>query len=283
MNDVVQLLCVVVSLTGGIHCVSLLRNCRKPAASPAEPVEPVESLPKSARWKSVREKVNRYCQVVLATTFLAVAGSLLAGFAYRGLSLLWKENPLDQQLRRSITIVSIPGYPPVIVKYDTIRPDGAAIGIECHSKAVSDDQVRRLLQASPALRFLNLAHTDVSDSALGDLGRMHRLSTVTLIGTRVGDAGVRQLVKLKNLETLYLSDTRVTDNGLRLLVDVKGLRELGLRYTAVTDAGLEWIGCLDRLELLDVRNTGVTEEGANRLRSKQPGVEILSEWQQVQP
>lgn len=280
MDDVVQLLCVVVSLTGGIHCVSLLRDCRKPAASPAEPLK---SLSKSARWKSVRKKVNWYCEVILATTFLTVAGSLLAGLTYRGLSLLWEENPLDRQLRHSITIVAIPGYPPVIVKYDTIRPDGAAIGIECHSKAVSDDQVRRLLQASPALRFLNLAHTDVSDNALGDLGRMSRLSAVTLIGTRVGDAGVQQLAKLKNLEDLHLTGTRVTDNGVRLLADLKGLRQLGLRYTAVTDAGLEWLGCLDRLELLDVRNTGVTEEGVNRLRGKRPGVEILSDLQQVQP
>ncbi|MGI6417185.1 MAG: hypothetical protein ACOX1P_16105 [Thermoguttaceae bacterium] len=273
MNDVVQLLCVVVSLTGGIHCVSLLRHCRKPAASP---VEPLKSLSKSARWRAVREKVNWYCQVLLATTFLAVAGSLLVGFAYRGLSLLWKENPLDQQLRRSIAIVSSPGYPPVIVKYDTTRPAGEAIGIECHSKAVPDDHIHHLLHSAPTLRFLNLAHTDVSDNALGDVGRMKRLSAVTLIGTRVGDAGVQQLARLRNLKDLRLDGTNVTDKGLRFLVDVKGLRELGLRNTAVTDASLEWLGCLDRLELLDVRNTGVTEEGVNRLRSERPGVEILS-------
>ena len=273
-HDVVQLLCVVVSLTGGIHCVSLLRNCRKPAASPAEPVEPVESLPKSARWKSVREKVNRYCQVVLATTFLAVAGSLLAGFAYRGLSLLWKENPLDQQLRRSITIVSIPGYPPVIVKYDTIRPDGAAIGIECHGKAVSDDQLRRLLQATPTLQFLILAHSDVSDSALGDLGRMHKLSAVALIGTRIGDAGVQQLAKVKNLEDLHLSDTRVTDKGLRHLAELKSLRKLCLADTAVTDAGLEWLGRLENLQRLEPANTRVTEERINRLKQRLPNLAV---------
>lgn len=106
MNDIAELLCVLVSVTGGIYCVSLLRNCRKLAGAP---VEPVQSLSRSARRKSVCARVNRYCQVLLASAFLAAAASLLAGFAYRELSPFWNENPLDQQRQRSSENLLIPG------------------------------------------------------------------------------------------------------------------------------------------------------------------------------
>ena len=280
MNDVAELLCVVVSVTGGIYCVSLLRNSRKTAGAPGEAVK---SLSRSARRKSVCARFNRYCQVLLASAFLAAAATLLAGFAYRELSLLWKEAPLDEQLERSSETLLITGYPPVIVKYDSTQPDSPVFGIECHSKLISDDQVRRLLRQAPRLDYLNLAFTDVSDDALCDLSGTPGLRTVCVSGTRVGDLGLRHLTKLKNLEVLYLGGTKVTDDGLRCLADVRSLRKLSLRNTAVTDAGLEWLGSLDRLEELLLANPGVTNEGVSRLKNKRPGVVVFGQWDRAQP
>jgi hypothetical protein len=273
MDDIAQLLCVVVSLTGGIHCVSLLRNPKPPARSG----EPLKSLSRSTRRKSVCARINRFCQVLLATTFLAVAASLLAVFAYRTLPSLWKENPLDVRMRQSIASVSISGYPPITFKYDSTQPDRPVYSIECHSKLISDEQVRRLLHAVPGLLHLNLANTDISDNALCDLNCVPELCGVTLARTRVGDLGLRRLARLRNLEDLRLDGTEITDDGLRCLADVRSLRTLSLCDTAVTDAGLEWLlGRLDKLELLRVEDTGVTQDGVDRLKAKRPGVEILS-------
>ena len=274
MDDIAQWLCVVVSLTGGIHCVWLLRNSRKPAAQSGGPVR-LPSEPN--RRKLVCARINRFCQTLLAATFLAVASSLLAVFAYRTLPPLWKENPLDVRIRQTIATVSISGYPPITFKYDSTQPDRPVYGIECHSKRISNEQVRRLLDAAPALLDLNLAGTDVSDDALSNLSHLIGLRGVVLVRTRVGNRGLLHLAKLKNLEELYLDGTQVTDDGLRCLANTRSLRTLTLCKTAVTDAGLEWLlDRLDNLELLSVEDTGVTQDGVGRLRAKRPGVEILS-------
>ncbi|MGI6419920.1 MAG: leucine-rich repeat domain-containing protein [Thermoguttaceae bacterium] len=273
MNEVAQLLCVVVSLTGGIHCLSLLRDSRKPAAASGEPVK---SLSRSARRKFVCARVNRYCQVLLATTFLAVASSLLAGFGYRGLSRLWEQPLVDQQMRRSVETVLIQGCPPVLVDCDTSQPGRPVIGIDCVRKPISDNHIRSLLHQAPKLYWLNLAYTHITDEALCELSRVPKLRGLCLEGTRIGDRRLDHLVKLKSLEFLSLQATSITDKGLRHLADLKSLRKLNLGGTVVTDAGLEWLDSLDKLELLDLRNTSVTKEGINRLKRKRPVVEILS-------
>ena len=280
MTDLVQLLCVVVSVTGGVHCASLLRNPRQAVRLQAAPIK---LLSKAARGKYFCARVNRLCQVVLATGFLVVAASLLAGFVYRALSPLWHENPLDVQIRQSIATVSIPGYPPVILKYNSTQPDRPVYVVECHSKLISDEQVRRLLHTVPALLHLNLADTDISDNALCDLNCVPGLCAVNLAGTRVGDLGLRRLARLRNLEDLHLGGTEITDDGLRLLADVRTLQKLNLRNTAVTDAGLEWIGGLDGLRELDLVNTGVTGKGVSRLQGRQPDMAIPGQWDQIEP
>ncbi len=271
MTDLVQLLCIVVSVTGSVYCLSLLRDSRKRAGPPRGPLK---SLSKSVRRKYVCARLNRLCQVLLATAFLAVAASLLAGFVYRALSPLWKENPLDVQIRQSVATVLMPGYPPVIFKYDSTQPDRPVYSIECHSKLISDEQVRRLLHTAPALLQLNLANTDISDNALCDLNCVPGLCEVSLARTRVGDLGLRRLARLRNLEDLHLGGTKITDDGLRLLADARTLHKLSLRHTAVTDAGLEWLGGLDGLRELKLEHTGVTGKGVGRLKSKQPDMAI---------
>jgi hypothetical protein len=283
MNDLAHLLCVVVSLTGGIHCVSLLRNSRKPAESTREAVKSLPRLARVPRRKSVCARINRFCQFLLAATFLAVAASLLAIFAYRGLSSLWKEPLVDQQMRRSVETVLIQGCPPVLVDYDTSQPGGPIVGIDCARKPLSDDQLRRLLRQAPKLEYLSLAYTQITDEALCELRRVPSLQGISLKGTRIGDLRLDRLAKLTHLESLTLDGTNVTDKGLRCLAELKNLSKLCLTDTAVTDAGLEWLGSLDKLEELRLTNTRVTEEGINRLKSTLPRVTITRQGNGNQP
>jgi len=273
MNDVAKLLCILVSTSGGVYCVSLLRDCRNGAGAPRQPLR---SLSTSARWKSICARINWLCQVLLATAFLAVAASLLAGFAYRELSLLWRKDCLNEQVRRSIESVSIEGSPPVLVDYDTSQPGRPLVSIDCTRKPVSDNHLRILLHQAPKLAWLNLADTAITDEVLCELSRVPKLRGLCLLGTRIGDLRLDYVAKLKNLELLVLDGTRITDEGLRCLADLQSLRALTLRDTAVTNAGLEWLGELNKLEVLDLNNTRVTEEGINRLKSKRPRVEIFS-------
>lgn len=280
MNDLVQLLCILVCVTGGVYCLSLLRDCRRQARSLKEPIK---SSRDSARRKSVCARVNWLCQLLLATTFLAVAGTLLAGLAYRAAQLLWQENPIDQQLRCAIGTVTFPGCPPVVVRYDSSSTNPSIRFIDCAWKPISDDQLRRLLRKAPKLTQLNLAYTDIADDAMCELGRAPKLYGLCLAGTRIGNLRLQNLAKLKSLAVLNLNGTKITDDGLRCLGDVRSLRELHLCDTAVTDAGLAWLCRLDKLELLRLENTGVTQEGINRLKSKLPGVTITRQPNGNQP
>lgn len=274
MNIVAQLLCATVSLTGGVYCVWLLRNCRKPAQSAEEAVQSLPMSARLARWKSVCARINWLCQIVLATTFLAVATSMLATLAYRALSPLWEEPLVDQQMRRSVETALIQGCPPVLVDYDTSQPGGPVIGIDCVRKPISDNHLICLLHQAPKLYWLNLAHTDITDEALCELSRSPELLGLCLERTQIGDRRLDQLAKLNSLESLELDGTNITGKGLRHLADLKSLRKLYLNNTAVTDAGLAWLSSLDKLRLLDLRNTRVTEEGIDRLKRKLPGVII---------
>ena len=166
MNDLARFLCIVVSVTGSVQCLSLLRDCRK---RPGSSREPASQLWKSARHNSICTRVNRLCQILLATAFLAVAASLIGGFASRAMSLLWSEESIDEQFRRTFATLSIPGYPPLVVNYDTTQLDRPIIAIEARNKPISDEQVHDLLRMVPKLDYLNLSDTNVSDNALSDL------------------------------------------------------------------------------------------------------------------
>ncbi|MGI6416217.1 MAG: leucine-rich repeat domain-containing protein [Thermoguttaceae bacterium] len=270
MGAFAQLLCVVVSLTGGIHCVSLLRNSKPPARSG----EPLKLPSRSTRRKSVCAKINRFCQVLLATTFLAVAASLLAVFAYRTIPSLWGENPIEEQLRESVEIVSIEGCPTVVVDYDTSRAERPIVGIDCAARHVSDRHLRRLLKEAPKLHYLNLQQTDITNDAIRQLDGAARLHQLTLDVTRVGDLGLQHLARLQNLEDLSLDQTNITSAGLRHLADLKDLRWLSLRDTAITDTGLESLYHLDKLRELDLTGTRVTPQGISRLQSRLPGLAV---------
>ncbi|HQF00031.1 MAG TPA: hypothetical protein PLG06_09900, partial [Anaerolineae bacterium] len=156
--------------------------------------EAVQSLPMSARlarWKSVCARINWLCQIVLATTFLAVATSMLATLAYRALSPLWEEPLVDQQMRRSVETALIQGCPPVLVDYDTSQPGGPVIGIDCVRKPISDNHLICLLHQAPKLYWLNLAHTDITDEALCELRRprLFGRNCPSLNGRKFGEDG----------------------------------------------------------------------------------------------
>ena len=271
MNDLVQLLCISVSVTGGVYCLSLLRDCRRRARSAKEPTK---SSRGSSRRKSVCARVNWLCQLLLTAAFLAVAVSLLAGFACRAFFLLSRNSAGSQQQRCSFQTIAIPGCPPVVVDYDKSQAGQPIIGIDGARKPISDDQLRSLLRETPELVYLNLTYTSIGDDALCELSRAPKLHTLCLQGTRIGDLRLQNLAKLNRLETVFLDDTKITDKGLRSLADLKNLRELILSDTAVTDAGLQWLRGLDKLELLDLENTGVTQEGINCLKHELPDVII---------
>lgn len=113
------------------------------------------------------------------------------------------------------------------------RPAGAAFG---------DRELARLAPIAPAVEWLDLGGTSVTDSGLANLGAMRHLVRLHLDETKVGDDGLARLSGLKRIEYLNLRSTLVTDKGMATLRELPRLRSLYLWQTAVTPAAAKALG-----------------------------------------
>ncbi len=102
-----------------------------------------------------------------------------------------------------------------------------------------DAQLARLAPIAPALYWLDLGETAVTDAGLASLAAMKNLRRLHLDRTAVTDAGLAHLAPLGQLESLNLHATRITNTGLQTLRALPRLRSLYLWQTGVTPDGLE--------------------------------------------
>jgi len=101
-----------------------------------------------------------------------------------------------------------------------------------------DAMVAALKPLAPALVWLNLSRTAVTDDAMATVAALPHLRRLHLAKTGIGDAGLARLRDLTGLEFLNLYGTKTTDAGLRHLHGLTELRKLFLWQTEVTDEGV---------------------------------------------
>ena len=124
------------------------------------------------------------------------------------------------------------------------------------------DLVSPHLKQLPALTFLQILHTDVTDAGLRHLKGLTHLTTLHLINNRISNAGLEHLKELSSLTTLYLIGSRISDAGLVHLKELSSLAELDLSATLISDAGLQHIEamqCLSKLTIPGAFRTPLTE------------------------
>jgi len=105
-------------------------------------------------------------------------------------------------------------------------------------KNFGDEELAKLAQIGPNLRWLDLAGTKVSDSGLTQLKATPNLTRLHLERTGVTDAGLTNLTQLASLEYLDLYGTEVTDAGLDRLQSLAKLKQIYLWQTKVTPAAV---------------------------------------------
>jgi mono/diheme cytochrome c family protein/uncharacterized membrane protein len=114
--------------------------------------------------------------------------------------------------------------------------------LQCNSavagKNFGDDELGKLAQIGPNLRWLDLAGTQVTDSGLAHLKAMLNLTRLHLERTGITDAGLTNLTQLTSLEYLDLYGTEVTDGGLETLQSLPKLKQIYLWQTKVTPAAV---------------------------------------------
>jgi len=125
-----------------------------------------------------------------------------------------------------------------------LTPDGPWIDVNARpaGRAFGDGALAQLSPIAPAVQWLDLGGTSVTDAGLAALGPMRRLARLHLDQTKVTDSGLARLSQLKQIEYLNLRGTAVTDRGLAALRALPRLRNLYLWQTAVTPAAARALG-----------------------------------------
>lgn len=92
----------------------------------------------------------------------------------------------------------------------------------------------------PELHWLNLSHSNVTDSHLQSFQNCLALRVVEVVGCPLGDESVEVLTRLPNLTALYLSETQVTKEGVLPLLSCRKLEQLWLSKSLANE-GLKQI------------------------------------------
>ena len=122
-----------------------------------------------------------------------------------------------------------------------LAPDGPWLAVNARmlARRFGDDDLTELAALGPALQWLDLGETAVTDRGLAALAAMKNLRRLDLDRTAVTDAGLARLAPLARLEYLNLFGTAVTDAGLASLRPLLQLRSLYLWQTHVTPAAAD--------------------------------------------
>lgn len=142
---------------------------------------------------------------------------------------------------------------------------------------VTDAEVRQLRDLR-RLTHLGLSETRVTAAGLAVLSEFPRLSWLALRDAEsIDDLALAEVGRVRQLAELHLDATAVTDDGLRTLSGLTNLSSLSLNGTAVSDSGLQHLSGLTLLKSLSVSSTAVTDAGVERLRVKQPDLEVTDD------
>jgi hypothetical protein len=118
-------------------------------------------------------------------------------------------------------------------------------------RGFGDAELAALAGLAPAIQWLDLGGTSVTDEGMKIVGSMANLERLHLDGTKVTDEGLAPVGGLKHLQYLNLRGTAVTDQGLSHLRGLPRLRSLYVWQTAVTRAAVEALA----KEVVDPRRT----------------------------
>ena len=108
-----------------------------------------------------------------------------------------------------------------------------------HRADVEDADVAALDKVARHVAVLDLSGTKVTDRAFRKLGRMDRLTSLSLRDTSVTDTVMQYVVGLPNLRSLVLVGTEVTDQGVTSMMQMQGLTDVYLWRTKASSRGVD--------------------------------------------
>lgn len=143
-------------------------------------------------------------------------------------------------------IIPAPGVPEFAVtgltaqQYQITQLPGGWLDVNAaHAKSgLTDAHLPLLAKIGPAVAFLNLSGSGITDRQLKMLADFPNLQRLHLERTPVTDAGLAAVLPCQQVTYLNLFGTAITDTGLSSLRALKNLNEVYLWQTKTTPAGI---------------------------------------------
>ncbi|HEV3339105.1 MAG TPA: hypothetical protein VG125_02075 [Pirellulales bacterium] len=105
----------------------------------------------------------------------------------------------------------------------------------------------------------------LSDRGMESIGRLTRLTRLTISGATITDEALRHLARLTRLKDLRIVRCPITGNELSYLARPDRLDQLDLRQTRLNDSGLENLRGMSRLRVLGLDRTHISDKGLSHL------------------
>jgi hypothetical protein len=115
------------------------------------------------------------------------------------------------------------------------------------------------------LTRLTIGGAAITDDGLRHLAHLSRLRDLNIIRTPITGTGLSHLACWDQLEGLGLGQTRLSDQGLENLKSLRRIRVLGANRCRITDAGLRCLGELTSLDILVLGENDIGDEGVKHL------------------
>jgi uncharacterized membrane protein len=107
-----------------------------------------------------------------------------------------------------------------------------------NKKNVSDETLRKVVQISGHVVWMNLGFTAVTDEQLRIVGQLHNLRVLYLNNTAVTDGGILNIKDLRELQYLNLVATQTTDKTLNTLAAMVRLKKVYLYRNGMSSGAI---------------------------------------------
>lgn len=199
----------------------------------------------------------------------------LSGEARKAAEAILKNPPLKKESATAALHPKLPKLPPAEAKaLSNLKDLGVlAMPVAQDTNALyvnasyvgdqfGDEQVKKLVEVSSQLLWLNLARTKVTNAGLAEVAKCTQVTRLHLENTSVSDEGLAHVANLVNLKYLNLYGTKVSDKGISHLKNLKKLEKIFLWQTEVTKAGASDL----RSAFVDAKELAKLEVDRNRLK-----------------
>lgn len=136
--------------------------------------------------------------------------------------------------------------------------------VALNGTGITDSGIEQLCRRRE-IEKLWLGQTSVSDRALQAVADCPSVNLLALEATNTSDAGIGYLAKLPDLETLSLGSPHLTPSGLEGLGEFESLVELRLDLLPVTDSVIERLSGLPNLQTLSISRTAISSDSGQSI------------------